>query len=366
MLCVAFDAFADDFPYAWSISSGFRGSAHIAYISPPKEQQRIALKSTSTSESAKYILDNLFTTNKTKALLAAKGSDIFYERFSFGVSRRSTPLGYSISKSLVALAVGRAVCDGHIASIKEPIRMYVPALAGTSWGESSIRDVLRMSSGAYTTEMYLNGWKDLPMADEIDTVYGGRMTGDFIEIMRRADNHRYPAGEVFNYSNLDTVALSLVVEGATRRSFPEFFEQTVWVDAGATSRGGWIINGLKQTSAFQGFSATPHDWIRLGVMVLRELKRKDTCYGQFLKEATSKQIPASTHAAGYGYQIWHNCALDVDFCFIGYGGQFLLFNVEEEIVVYHHGATSSLNVWNTPYMMSGLVDAVKAASIKTN
>jgi CubicO group peptidase (beta-lactamase class C family) len=92
-------------------------------------------------------------------MIVARDSEILYERYSFGVGKRNTPLGYSMSKSLTALTVGRAICDGHIATIDDPIKKYVPSLSETSWGEASIKDVLRMSSGAYRTDPRLNGHK---------------------------------------------------------------------------------------------------------------------------------------------------------------------------------------------------------------
>lgn len=341
-------------------TSGFRSQAQIAYVAAPPEAKRAKINKVTASEETKSILDNSFENNQSRALLGARGGDLFYERYSFGVSRYSTPLGFSMSKSLTALTVGQALCEGKISSIEDQVKKYVPALAGTSWGESSIHDVLRMTSGANSTTMALNGWNTRETGDLLNEVYFGRLRTDYVDFLRRDDDRRYAAGTLFNYNNFDTIVLGLLVEQATATSFPAYFEKSVWSNVGAESRGAWIINGKKQTATYMGFSATPHDWLRVGMMVLKELKDTTTCSGKFLKEAVSSKISASGSGlgSGYGYQIWRDCGPDVDFCFIGYGGQYLLFNVEHDVVIYHHAITLSPNVRSTPYLMSALIYSI--------
>jgi CubicO group peptidase (beta-lactamase class C family) len=180
--------------------------------------------------------------------------------------------------------------------------------------------------------------------------------------MKTNDEKQFPSGSAFNYSNFDTVALGLLVQAATKLSFSEYFEKTIWHDVGAESRGAWMINGNGQASTYQGFSARPHDWIRLGVMVLNELGNKDSCFGKFLTDATSHQVASIGPATSYGYQIWIGChASETNFCFVGFGGQYLLFNVETNTVIYHHATTFSRVVWQIPQVMDALLPALAKA-----
>jgi CubicO group peptidase (beta-lactamase class C family) len=258
------------------------------------------------------------------------------------------------------LTVGRAVCDGHIESVEDELKKYVPALSGTSWGDSSIRNVLIMSSGAYKTAVQFDGHKSAEMQRTLGAaLYDGKMSDDFIEIMRTADEKSSSPGKVFNYSNFDTVALGLLVQGATKTGFANYFEKTIWADVGAESRGAWVINNKSQVSAYAGFSASPQDWLRIGAMVLRELKNQESCFGKFLKEATSRKIDTFRPgpAPAYGYQIWVQCGSS-DFCFVGFGGQYLLFNIEKNIVIFQHATTFSPVVWSTPSVMSNLIQGL--------
>jgi CubicO group peptidase (beta-lactamase class C family) len=185
------------------------------------------------------------------------------------------------------------------------------------------------------------------------------MNDDYIGLMRLADERKHSPGSEFNYSNFDTIALGLLIQGSTNLSFPEYFEKSIWHLAGTQSTGAWFLNNKKQTSTYQGFSASPEDWIRIGIMVLKEMKNQDNCFGKFIREATTKQINSFGPAPGYGYQIWVNCgSTNADFCFVGYGGQYLVFNVEKNIVLYHHATTLSQGVGSTPSIMNELVSKI--------
>ncbi len=354
---------ATEMPYGPLVTQGFRSHAKLAFVNPPKESKALAPTKGTVPDEAKQVLDALFARNNTKALVVVRGSQILYERYSFGVSKRNTPLGYSVSKSLTALAVGRAICDGHIRSIDEPLQKYVTSLAGTSWGEASVKDVLRMSSGAYKTEPQLDGHKSRELQQRIGTAIAeGKMTADFMDLMKANDDKSFSAGSVFNYSNFDTVALGLLVQAATGMPFPEYFEKTIWHSVGAESRGAWFVNQHGQASTYNGFSATPHDWARIGVMVLDELGKKESCFGKFLSDATSAQITSTGPATAYGYQIWVGCrAAQTDFCFVGFGGQYLIFNVATHTVIYHHATSFSPVLWQTPRVMDQLIPALAQA-----
>ncbi len=360
-------AWASEMPYGWSVTNGFRTSARIGYANPPAAGKQVPLKSGSAPAEAKRVLDDLFARNNTKALLVARGDEILYERYGSGVSKRNTPLGYSVSKSVAALTVGRALCDGHIASIDDPLRKYVPALEGTSWGEASVGHVLKMASGAYRTTIQLNGHKNRELELAIGgPIAEGRLNTDFTELMKSVDERQYPPGTLFNYNNFDTVALGLLVQGATAMPFNVYFEKSVWDIVGAESRGGWFMNGKGQASTYNGFSATPHDWLRVGLMVLRERKKDDTCFGKFVKDLSVRQLDSWGPARQYGYQTWVRCAGETDFCFVGFGGQYLLFNLETETILYHHATTFSPVVWQTPRIFDELIPLLKASQRRTN
>ena len=59
-----------------------------------------------------------------------------------------------MAKSIVSIAVGMALAEKKIASLDDTIARYVPKLAGNPYGETTIRNMLRMASGVPFQEVY--------------------------------------------------------------------------------------------------------------------------------------------------------------------------------------------------------------------
>lgn len=53
-----------------------------------------------------------------------------------------------MAKSITALAVGEALCTNKIKDLADKAEDYAPQLKGTPYGESAVRDLLMMASGA--------------------------------------------------------------------------------------------------------------------------------------------------------------------------------------------------------------------------
>lgn len=51
-----------------------------------------------------------------------------------------------MAKTVTAMLVGTALAEGRIHSVDDPAAAYVPALAGTEYGRTSLRHLLQMSA----------------------------------------------------------------------------------------------------------------------------------------------------------------------------------------------------------------------------
>ena len=69
-----------------------------------------------------------------------------------------------MAKTVTAMLVGIAIDEGRIRSVDDPASAYVPALAGTEYGRTSLRHLLQMSSGVRFLEVYSGGttWRGSP------------------------------------------------------------------------------------------------------------------------------------------------------------------------------------------------------------
>ena len=105
-------------------------------------------------------LEDFLARQRVTGLLLIKDGEILLERYQYDRKPADRFVSHSMAKSIVSLAVGMALADNKIASLDDAVSKYVPKLAGSPYGETTIRNVLRMSSGVPFSEVY-DGKDDL-------------------------------------------------------------------------------------------------------------------------------------------------------------------------------------------------------------
>jgi CubicO group peptidase (beta-lactamase class C family) len=98
-------------------------------------------------DSQRLTIADYLKRNPVTGLLIAKNDTIVYEHYQYSRTDRDRFLSQSMAKTIVAMLVGIAVSEGRIKSIDDLASTYVPGLAGTEYGNTSIRALLNMASG---------------------------------------------------------------------------------------------------------------------------------------------------------------------------------------------------------------------------
>jgi CubicO group peptidase (beta-lactamase class C family) len=235
---------------------------------------------------------------------------------------------FSVAKSLTALAVGEALCAGRIRSLDDAASGYAPELAGTVFGEASVRHLLMMASGAQSGGPSLSG-QPHPGAFTAEMTGRKALSQQWRDHGRRARGlfSELQGGERFDYNNLDTAALGAVVRGAAGTDFGAWFREVVVEKAGLADASRWNLDREGRELNYGAYSATLRDWVRLALRFRAVLRgaTDEACLRTFLEEGTRKRIATDTPSgfAGYGYQIWTDYAPGPRgaFWMLGYGGQ---------------------------------------------
>lgn len=328
----------------WSdASKGFEWLSSSKTIPAAPSPSELRVAPDSLQSPYRDLVDQAFDGDVHRVVLLAQGRQILHRKYNQQwVDEKSRPISFSMAKSLVGLAVGKALCTGAIKSLDDPLQRYASRLAGTSWGEAKIRHVLAMMSGANKPANTGTGSPTPEVqAETLGKVYSGMITREFIGLMKAVDARHAPSGQSHYYNNLDTQSLAILVEDATGKKFADFFHEEIWVPAGAARSANWFHNAHEQVVGFTGFTAHPYDWIRLGNHVLEE-RETDSCFGNYLKEATRRhsgiRLP-NNEVGGYGFQMWVNCAGTEAFCFLGHGGQRLVMHPPTKAVMYMHSSS---------------------------
>lgn len=287
-------------------------------------------------------LDDYMQHQRATAVLVLKDGEIVAERYNYERTPAMRMLSNSMSKTVVALALGKAKEEGLIHSFEDTAATYAPELAGTLYGETRIVNLLRMASGARYVEDYTANDDRARFNAAMRRLGVARAVGSITE---RADAQ----GQRFNYGGAQTEVLGLVLRGATGRTLCDYVDEKIWQPLGAEAKATWLLNPLDRVELAQGaFNATVRDYARLGWMMANdgEAQGHPVVPRDYLLDMTDParqpeafrpgrmQNKGSTYY-GYGFQTWLLPGSHRRFALLGIHGQAIFVDPELKLVLVH-------------------------------
>ena len=297
-------------------------------------------------------IDDYMKRQRVTALLIIKDGVVQVERYQYDRNENHRFVSQSMAKSIAAIAVGFALQEGKIKSLDDRADTYEKGLLGTLYGETTIRNLLRMSSGAKFEEKY-DGKDDLARYNRAMVEAGSAAEGAKVITQR---NH--PQGAFFNYASAETDMLALVLRAATGETLSQYLTTRLWQPMGAQTPAAWRASATGTELAAGNFNATARDFARLGILLANDGVREDLpgkpqiVPKDFLIEATTiAKHPAAfapqkaTPYFGYGYQFWtfpnnhpNNNPSNRRFALLGVYGQSIFVDPKEKLVMVQLGA----------------------------
>jgi CubicO group peptidase (beta-lactamase class C family) len=273
----------------------------------------------------------LLASKPAKAIALMDGDKVVYLEYKAPAGPDSIFFGASMGKTVTSMIAGKAICTGKL-PLDTKAGSLVPELGGKALGGATVRDLLRMASGAadaasdstiMTKEQVTEWWAGrLNLVDLVaEDVHSKASRGVFSE---------YKPGEHFNYKSTDPVTLGIMIYRATGEPMSSWFQSAVANPMGAAFAGSYAqdpqLNGL----ADSGVRMRLEDWMRFALWVKRSSKESG-CFGDYVRDAMRTQISnTGTRATrksgklfgGYGYLVWTENEFAPDTVWArGYGGQ---------------------------------------------
>jgi CubicO group peptidase (beta-lactamase class C family) len=286
-----------------------------------------------------YTLADYLERQRATGLLVLKNGEIVAEHYRYGRKDDARFLSFSMAKSVTALLVGAALERGSIASLDDPAEKYVKALAGSPYGATTVRQLLRMSSGLTFTERY-DGTDDIARLSRASGGVPG--AGSATDVLRSIADRHSPAGQKFIYASAETDVLGRILTAATGKNMGDLTRDWLWQPIGAEHDAYWRIGADGQEQAYGAFNASLRDWARLGLMVANDGKVGgiQVLPRDYLLDATdpARQPDAlkprkATPYFGYGYQFWLFPMKERTFAMQGIHGQTLFIQPSTGIVM---------------------------------
>jgi len=193
---------------------------------------------------------------------------------------------FSGSKSVLSLAVGRAVTLGYL-ELDEPIGTYLTE-ADAAHSAITVRQLLNQTSGL-----------QLILADEL-----AALTADPVQYTLALPSW-YAPGSEFMYAQNTLTLLAHIVERATGKDFQAFTQQELMNRIGIPrNHWVWLRDRSGNTFAWGGLLMRPDDEARLGHLMLNKGKwgQEQVISPSYLNQATT----GTAANPGHGFLLWLN------------------------------------------------------------
>ncbi len=273
-------------------------------------------------------LDSLHTANKSIAYLIIKNDSLWFEEYYDSYNRDSKTNSFSMAKSMVAAALGKALELGYITSLEDKVKKYLPELSGQYADDLTVKDLVTMQSGLKWDESYNSPFSVTTKAYFYDNLS---------ETMLQLPISSAP-GQGFKYQSGDTQLLAMVLSEALPISLSEFLSTYFWKPMGAEKEALWQYNAKDGVEkAYCCIASNALDFARFGKLY----KDKGTWYGNSLLDSTyiaTSTIPADPQSPEYGYGWWLGEYRNKNIVYMdGHLGQYVIAIPEDNIIIVRLG-----------------------------
>ena len=167
--------------------------------------------------------------------------------------------GRAMTKTLNALLAGVAIGDGALA-LDDRIGEYIEEWRDEPQGDITLRDLLYQASGLENPPLGPGAWNRFTRS---------AWTGDVVMVALDHEMAHEP-GTIFDIGNVTSQLIAIVVQKAVGRPVQEYFFEKIWQPIGA-DRGSFFMDradGMIHIDCC--FRTTPHNWMRLGALMLND------------------------------------------------------------------------------------------------
>ena len=288
--------------------------------------------------------DKLNTTHKnlqTVAFLIIKNDSIWHESYFDGYSATSKSNSFSIAKSIVSAALGKAIMEGKIKSLDQKVTDFFPKLKGKFAKEVTVGDLSSMASGLSWDEKYYSPFSIVTRAyfdDNLKELILGLSIKD-------------KPGQQFRYLSGATQLLAMCIEKATGEYLSNYVSEHFWKPMGAENDALWQLDeantGIEK--AYCCIASTARDFARFGKLYKQNGIWNGT---QILPRSfVEKSLqPRFSDSPEYGYGWWlHQINGKRVFYMRGHLGQFVIVLPEEELIIVRLGHLKGKQTKNDPH-----------------
>lgn len=266
---------------------------------------------------------------ETKAFLVIKNDSIVFEKYFDGYSESSKSNSFSMAKSITVTLLGKAIMDGKIKSLDQPVGDFFDEYKTGLGAELTVGNLASMSSGMKWNEKYysiINITSESYFSDDVRSLI---LNQKIIE----------KPGQKFRYSSGDTQLLGMIIEKATNTNLSDYLRNNFTNPMGFENEALWQLDSEESgmEKAYCCFASNAKDFARFGKLYKNNGKwnNKILLDSAFINKATNPVFNASPYY-GYGWWLYDYNDKKV-YTMNGHRGQFVIVFPEEDIIIVRLG-----------------------------
>jgi CubicO group peptidase (beta-lactamase class C family) len=276
----------------------------------------------------------------TVAYLIIKNDSILFESYYDGYNEDSKSNSFSMAKSYVSGLLGKAIMDGYIKSIDQPVSDFFLQYREGLGAKVTVGDLASMASGSSWKESYYSPFTITTRAyfgKELEKAILGLTT---VEV----------PGKSFKYASGDTQLLAMVIEKATGKKLYNYLSESFWVPLESENQALWQIDSEANdmVKAYCCVASNAKDFARFGKLY----KDHGKWNGQQILDSAfvAKSVrPRFKESPKYGYGWWLRKTEDKSFFMMeGHLGQCVVVEPNDNLIVVRLG-NAKASSGNDPY-----------------
>jgi len=310
-------------------------------------------------------LGELFSASNGEALLVVQRGKVTLEQYAAGYDADTAFNSFSMVKSLVGALVLKALSEGKLAGLDQPLGEALPVAAGSDVGKVTLRELLDMKSGIDfepSPMKEMSGFGEQPFEAWPYNPFGplARLHALGLDAVLPGLRVSQVDRGTFLYQNVNTALLGAVLEERYSEPLADLLAEKIWRPAGA-AEARWRTYPISgKTTAYCCLFATVQDWALVGRYLMTNGGNAPFLPDGLWRYWIGADIQAADRAHGaYRTQMRYDILdrqgekLAGPFAyFLGQGGQLILLKPEDDLVVVRFGDAAQL-------LHSTLYEAVK-------
>lgn len=261
----------------------------------------------------------------TVAFLVIKNDSIWYEAYDrdFGPSSKTNT--FSMTKSVVTALLGKAIFEGYIEDLDQPVADYFPQFDK----RLTLRHLASMSSGLNWDENYYNPFSMTIRAYLDENIRDLVLNLEVVE----------PPGTEFEYLSGNSQLLAMVLEKATGMSLSEYLSQSFWKPLGMQSDALWQLDSYESgmEKAFCCIASNARDFAKIGKLYkdFGKWDGRQLLDSTFVAESLRPQLANYQH---YGLGVWLEPDLASEVFYLrGILGQYVIVLPQKNVIIVRLG-----------------------------